>query len=189
MAEKQAGSSSSTSGSTSLVSKNFTSRVLSVADEYGALTSSTSGQTTTISGSLDQLFSAVEGASKGIFTECAVKTIPGAGCVNSGLMSLLGRVSYSTSLDLNQPSTITGTATGTPQGTSQQVTGTQGGNSFALSQFTAKFFIWAAKPTKQQPALVTIRKRCRRSSCSNEEPGHNASRWRDIREGSHTSRT
>jgi hypothetical protein len=150
MAEKQAGSSSSTSGSTSLVSKNFTSRVLSVADEYGALTSSTSGQTTTISGSLDQLFSAVEGASKGIFTECAVKTIPGAGCVNSGLMSLLGRVSYSTSLDLNQPSTITGTATGTPQGTSQQVTGTQGGNSFALSQFTAKFFIWAAKPTKQQ---------------------------------------
>jgi hypothetical protein len=146
-AEKQAGS-SSTSGSTSLVSKNFTSRLLSVANEYGALTSSTSGQTTTISGSLDQLFAAIGGVSKGVFTECAVKTIPGVWCVRSGLMNFLGRVSYSTSLDLNQPSTITGTATGTAAGTAQQVTGTQGGNSFALSQFTAKFFIWAHKPAK-----------------------------------------
>jgi hypothetical protein len=151
-AEKQEGSSSSTSGSTSAVSKNFTSRLLSVADEYGALTSSTSGQTTTVSGSLDQLLAAIEGASKGAFTECAVKTIPGVWCVRSGAMSFLGRLSYSTSLDLNQPSTITGTATGTatttPQGTTQQVTGTQGGNSFALSQFMAKFFIWAQKPAK-----------------------------------------
>ena len=146
--EKQAGSTSSTSGSTSLVSKNFTSRLLSVADEYGALTSSTSGQTTTISGSLDQLFTAVEHASSGVFVECAVKTIPGVWCVSSGLMNFLGRVSYSTSLDLNQPSTVTGTATGTVQGTVQQVTGTQGGNTFALSQFTAKGFIWAAKPKK-----------------------------------------
>jgi len=151
-AEKQAGSSSSTSGSTTLVSKNFTSRLLSVANEYGALTSSTSGQTTTISGSLDQLFSAVGGVSKGAFTECAVATIPGVWCVRSGLLNFLGRASYSTSLDLSQPSTITGTAAGmsttTAQGTSQQVTGTQGGNSFALSQFTAKFFIWAQKPAK-----------------------------------------
>jgi len=151
-AEKQSGSSSSTAGSTDLISKNFTSRLLSVADQYGALTSSTSGQTTTISGSLDQLFTAIEGVSKGEFTECAVRTVPGAGCVNSGLISFLGRVSYSTSLDLNQPSTITGTATGTAQGGAQQVTGTQGGNSFALSQFTAKFYIWAQQPTKQDLA-------------------------------------
>jgi hypothetical protein len=151
-AEKQAGSSSSTAGSTDLISKNFTSRLLSVADQYGALTSSTSGQTTTISGSLDQLFTAIEGASKGEFTECAVKTVPGAGCLNSGIVSFLGRVSYSTSLDLSQPSTITGTAAGTAQGGTQQVTGTQGGNSFALSQFTAKFYIWAQTPTKQDLA-------------------------------------
>jgi hypothetical protein len=147
--EKQAGSTSSTSGSTSLVSKNFTSRVLSVASEYGALTSSTSGQTTTVSGSLDQLFTAVEKASQGTFVECAVKTIPGVFCARSGAIDFLGRFSYSTSLDLNQPSTITGTATGTPQGGTQQVTGTQGTNSFTLSQFTSKFFIWAAKPSHQ----------------------------------------
>lgn len=147
--EKQTGSTSSTSGSTSLVSKNFASRVLSVASEYGALTSSTSGQTTTVSGSLDQLFTAVEKASQGTFVECAVKTIPGVFCARSGFIDFLGRFSYSTSLDLNQPSTITGTATGTSQGNAQQVTGTQGRNSFALSQFTSKFFIWAAKPTHQ----------------------------------------
>jgi hypothetical protein len=148
-AEKQTGSTSSTAGSTSLVSKNFTSRLLSVASEYGALTSSTSGQTTTVSGSLDQLFTAVEGASRGTIVECAVKIIPSALCVDSGAMNFLGRISYSTSLDLNQPSTITGTATGAAQGGAQQVTGTQGGNAFALSQFTSKFFIWAEKPTKE----------------------------------------
>jgi hypothetical protein len=38
-----------------------------VADEYGALTSSTSGQTTTVSGSLDQLFTAIEGLQKEYF--------------------------------------------------------------------------------------------------------------------------
>jgi hypothetical protein len=151
-AEKQAGSSSSTAGSTDLISKNFTSRLLSLASQYGALTSSTSGQTTTISGSLDQLFTAIEGVSKGEFTECAVRIVPGAGCVNSAVVSFLGRLSYSTSLDLNQPSTITGTATGTSQGGAQQVTGTQGGNSFALNQFAAKFHIWAQKPTKEDLA-------------------------------------
>ena len=147
--EKQAGSTSSTSGSTSLVSKNFTSRVLSIASEYGALTSSTSGQTTTVSGSLDQLFTAVEKASQGAFVECAVKTIPGVFCARSGAANFLGRFSYSASLDFSQPSTITGTATGTPGGTAQQVTGTQGRNSFSLSQFTTKVYLWAAKPSKE----------------------------------------
>ncbi|HVR27082.1 MAG TPA: hypothetical protein VMU26_27625 [Candidatus Polarisedimenticolia bacterium] len=149
VAEKQTGSASSTSGTTNLVSKNFTSRALSVANEYGALTSSTSGQTTTVSGSLDQLFTAIEHASKGTFVECAIKTIPGVFCVRSGALSFLGRLSYSASLDLNQPSTITGTAAGTAHGSTQQVTGTQGGNSFALSQFTSKFFIWAQKPSEK----------------------------------------
>jgi hypothetical protein len=148
-AQKQAGSTASTSGSTNLVSKNFTSRILSVASEYGALTSSTSGQTTTVSGSLDELFTAIEKPSKGTIIECALKTIPGALCVPSGALGFLGRFSYSASLDLNQPTTITGTATGTAQGGAQQITGTQAGNSFSLSQFTSKFFIWAAKPTQQ----------------------------------------
>jgi hypothetical protein len=147
--QKQTGSTTSTSGSTNLVSKNFTSRVLSVASEYGALTTSTSGQTTTVSGSLDELFTALEKPSRGTIIECALKTIPGALCVPSGAVGFLGRFSYSASLDLNQPTTITGTATGTAQGGAQQVTGTKAGNSFSLSQFTSKVFIWAAKPTQQ----------------------------------------
>jgi hypothetical protein len=187
-AEKQVGSTSSTSGSTSLVSKNFTSRLLSVADEYGALTSSTSGQTTTVSGSLDQLFTAIEHVSSGAFVECAVKTIPGVWCVRSGLMNFLGRLSYSTSLDLNQPSTITGTATGTVQGTAQQVTGTQGGNSFALSQFTAKGFIWAAKPKKEDllkawtdsadtPAATARQKLIDIQKAAGDDPGGAWQKW------------
>lgn len=64
-AEKQAGSSVSSSGSTSLVSKNFASEFFSLANEYGALSSSTSGQTTTLSGSLDGLFTPFAGALSG----------------------------------------------------------------------------------------------------------------------------
>ncbi len=47
---QQDGSSSGTGGSTNLTSKGMTSKVLSVASEYGALTQSVSGQTTTVQG-------------------------------------------------------------------------------------------------------------------------------------------
>lgn len=150
LAEKQLSSSVSTSGSTALVAKNFSSELLSIANEYGALTSSKSGQTTTIGGSLDQFLVALESNAKGVFTECAVQVVPRSPCVNSGLMEVLGRVSYSASLDLTQPSTISGTATGPASGGAQQVTGNQTGNGFGLSQFTAKIFVWGAKPTKAQ---------------------------------------
>ncbi len=148
--EKQAGSTSSTSGSTSLVAKNFTSRVLSLANEYGALTSSTSGQTTSVAGSLDQLFVGIEKATKGNFIECALKIVPGTPCIPSGAMTFLSRVSYSASLDSTQPSTIKGATTGSVQGGTQQVTDTQAGSSFSLSQFTAKFFLLAARPSQKE---------------------------------------
>lgn len=150
-AEKQAGSSLSSSGSTNLISKNFASELFSVANEYGALTSSTTGQTTTLSGSLDGLFSPFAGALGGSVSECAVAIVritPNPPpCLNSSFLNLLGRVNYSASLDLSQPSTITGAATGQASGGTQQVTGTQAGGNLALSQFTAKFLLWAVKPT------------------------------------------
>jgi hypothetical protein len=144
--EKQAGSSVSGAGSTNVVSKNFASEVFSAANEYGALTSSTSGQTTTLSGSIDRLFVPFAGGLSGLVSECAV-AIVNSSCVSSTLLNALGRVNYSASLDLSQPSTITGTATGQASGGTQQVTGTQGGSNFSLSQFTAKVLLWGAKPS------------------------------------------
>jgi hypothetical protein len=145
--EKQAGSAVSSSGTTNVISKNLTSSLLSVASEYGALTSSTSGQTTTVSGTLDQLLVPFEKSSNGLISDCAVALIKKAACVNSALLDVLGKVSYSASLDASQPSTITGTATGQAMGGTQQVTGTQGSNNFSLSQFTAKFLVYAHKPS------------------------------------------
>jgi hypothetical protein len=146
-AEKQAGSSVSSSGSTNVVSKNFASELFSVANEYGALTSSTSGQTTTLSGSLDELFNPFAGGLSGLVAECAVEIVKPHFCVSSPLLNALSRVDYSASLDLSQPSTITGTATGQASGGTQQVTGTQGGSNFSLSQFTAKVLLWGGKPS------------------------------------------
>ncbi|MGA3131303.1 MAG: hypothetical protein ABSD59_10910 [Terracidiphilus sp.] len=145
--EKQAGSAVSSSGTTNVISKNLTSTLLSLSNEYGALTSSTSGQTTTVSGTLDQLVFPLEKHSDGLFSECAVALVAKAVCVNSNLLGVLGRVSYSAALDLNQPSTITGTATGQATGGAQQITGAQGGNSLGLSQFTAKYLVYAAQPS------------------------------------------
>jgi len=145
--EKQAGSSVSSSGSTNPIAKNFASSLFSVANEYGALTSSTTGQTTTLSGSLDQLFDPFAGGLNGMAAECAVEIVQRAVCVNSKFLNFLGRINYSASLDLSQPSTVTGTATGQASGGTQQVTGTQGGNNFSLSQFTAKILIFGGKPS------------------------------------------
>jgi len=145
--EKQAGSSVSGSGSTNPIAKNFASSLFSVANEYGALTSSTSGQTTTLSGSLDQLPSPFAGGLSGVAAECAVEIVQRSLCVNSKLLNFLGRINYSASLDLSQPSTITGTATGQASGGTQQVTGTQGGSNLSLSQFTAKILILGGKPS------------------------------------------
>lgn len=56
--KSQAGSSSTTGGSTNLVSKGTTAEILSVATEYGALSESTNNQTVTVQGTLDGPFQA-----------------------------------------------------------------------------------------------------------------------------------
>lgn len=146
--DKQSGASAGSSGTTNAISKNLTSSFLSIANEYGALTSSVSGQTTTLSGSLDQIPIAIEKNAKKL-PECAV-AITFSDCLPSGLVSFLGKVSYTASLNTSPSSGITGTASGSAQGGAQQVTGTQGGNSIGLSQFTAKFLAWHSKPTNSQ---------------------------------------
>jgi hypothetical protein len=184
--EKQAGSSVSSSGSTNVIPKNFTSSLLSIANEYGALTSSTSGQTTTISGSLDQLLSPFAGGLSGLAAECAVQIVKSPLCVDSTFLDVLGRVSYSASLDLSQPSTITGTTTGQASGGAQQVTGTQGGNNFSLTQFTAKLLLFGSKPSmgdlqtawaSKSPASDVVTKWAQVSGLINEKNKGKFAEW------------
>ena len=99
-----------------------------------------------MSGSLDGLYSPFAGGLNGFVSECAVALVKSS-CVSSTFLNLLGRVNYSVSLDLSQPSILTGTATGQASGGTQQVTGTQGASNFSLSQFTAKVLLWGAKPS------------------------------------------
>jgi hypothetical protein len=133
---QQNGASVSGSGSTNLVSKNVSSYVLSLASEYGALTETTSGQTTTLAGSLDGIPLALEAHSQGLFAECGAALV--GKCLPSKWFDSLGRVSYSIALNSTPGSQLTGTATGQPQGNSQQVTLNTQGNAVSVGQITSK---------------------------------------------------
>ena len=76
------------SGSTNLVSKPIAAQVLSLASDYGTLTQSTSGQTTTFSGSLDGVPLAVEAKSQGLFTECSANLLKTSVCLPSPWLTL-----------------------------------------------------------------------------------------------------
>jgi hypothetical protein len=143
---QQTGSSAGSGGSTNLVSKSLTSRVLSFASEYGALTESSSGQTTTISGSLDGIPLALEAHSAGLIAECPLNLIAQK-CVKSSWLNALGRLSYSVALNTTQASQLTGVANGAAQGTSQPVSFKSTGSAGTVSQVTGKVVILEGKVT------------------------------------------
>jgi hypothetical protein len=138
---QQDGTSASGSGTTSLLSKNLTSHLLSVASEYGALTESTSGQTTTLSGSLDGIPMALEANSKGLFTECGVGVLQEGKCLPTKWFNSLGRVSYSVGINSSSGSALSGTATQSAQGNAQQASVASTSNSFSVSQITGKVIL------------------------------------------------
>jgi hypothetical protein len=129
------------SGSTSLISKNFTSHILSFASEYGALTQSTNGQTTTVNGSLDGIPLAIEAHSQGLFAECGANLSKGSKCLPSKWFDSLGRISYSFALDSSPGSQLTGTTVGQPQGTTQQVALNTNGTALRVSQISTKIVL------------------------------------------------
>jgi len=142
---QQNGSSTGSGGTTNLVSKNLTSKVLSLASEYGALTQSSSGQTTTFSGTLDGIPIALEAHSDGLVTECPLNLMHRK-CLNSGFLNVLGRISYSVAFNTSQSTQLTGMANGPVQGSSQPVSVTSNGTT-AVGQITAKYVIF-------QPAVA-----------------------------------
>jgi hypothetical protein len=138
---------SGTSGSTNLISKNLTSHILSFASEYGAITQSTSGQTTTVNGTADGIPLALAGHTQGLFAECGANILPGSKCLPSKWFNSLGRISYSLSLDSTPGSTLSGTAVGASQGNAQQVSVKTTATPISVSQIIGKVVLIQPRST------------------------------------------
>lgn len=142
---QQNGASSGTGGSTNLTSKGLTSKVLSVASEYGALTQSVSGQTTTVQGTFAGVPLVLLG--KGLLVDCKTKIFAITPCVSHNVVEKLTNFSYSVAFD-NNPNSTTATATpvGTSTTTAQQIKVT--GTSHSISAFSFKWVALSKKPTE-----------------------------------------
>jgi len=143
---QQDGASSGTGGSTNLTSKGLASKVLSVASEYGALTQSVSGQTTTVQGTFAGVPLVLFG--KGLLVDCKTKIFAVTPCISHKLVDTLTNFSYSVSFENNPNSTTaTGTAVGgTTNGTVQQVNVTA--KSRSINAFSFKWVAISKKPTE-----------------------------------------
>lgn len=137
---QQNGSSAGSGGATNLVSKGLASRVLSLANEYGALTQTSAGQTTTVSGTLDGIPLALGSNTQDLVAECPLNLV-GTPCVRSGVLDVLGRISYSVAMNTTQASQLKGTATGGVSGTAQAVNVQSAGSAATVGQITGKFVI------------------------------------------------
>ena len=152
---QQEGSNSGSGGSTSLTAKGLSSKILSIATEYGALTQSTSQQTTTASGSFGGVPAALH--HQGYFSECTTRILAMTPCLRSGFLDQMSRISYSISFPAGATSSTTvATPMGTATGTAQAVTTTSQDNS--VSAFGLKWVIIQAplSQTAVTAALKTI---------------------------------
>jgi hypothetical protein len=143
---QQDGSSSGTGGSTNLTSKGMTSKVLSVASEYGALTQSVSGQTTTVQGTFAGVPLVLLG--KGLLVDCKTKIFAITPCVSHKVVDELTNFSYSASFENNPNSTTaSGTAVGGPtNGMAQQVNVSS--NTRSISAFSFKWVAISKRPSE-----------------------------------------
>lgn len=138
--QTQTGANASNSGTTNLVSKNLSPLLLSMASEYGGMTQSTSGQTTTFSGTLSGIPLATESHTGiAMFAECTAKVRP---CIDPTTLDWLSKFSYSVALSTGGTAAGSGTA-GTGQGNAQPVTlsGTGSASNYNVTQVTGKFAI------------------------------------------------
>lgn len=135
---QQTGASVGSGGTTNLVSKNITSRLLSLANEYGAIKESSNGDTTSVSGSLDGIPLALAGRTQDLFTECPLN-IKTTKCLSSSTLDFLGRFSYSLAFNTAKASQLSGVPAGLQQGSTQPVTIKSTGTPATVSQITGKF--------------------------------------------------
>jgi hypothetical protein len=149
---QQSGSSSGTGGSTSATSKGLSSKLLSIASEYGALSQSINSQTTTVQGSLAGVPLAL--GNKGVLVDCSTKILAITPCVHHEMVDSLSRFSYSVSFNGPTSSTsVTGTATGSATGTSQPVK--VSGSDRSVTAFSAKAILIPGKPDQTALSKAT----------------------------------
>src|SRR5581483_3981889 len=131
-----------TGGSTNLVSKGTTAKVISLAAEYGALTESINKQIVTVQGSLD-------GVPAALVRHHVVEYCPAGGasnCVDGGVLEALRRVSYAVSFDTSQSAqTVSGTPSASAAGAAQPVAFTADGHS--ITSAGVRFVLWNARDT------------------------------------------
>lgn len=138
--DKQAGASTGVGGSTNLVSKGSTAKVLSIAAEYGALTESVNKQVVTVQGSLDGVPAALVRHS--LFAYCPTSSAPD--CVSNTLVETLRRISYAVSFDTSQSAqSVSGTASGPAQGAAQPATFTA--DEHSITGATVRLVAWNAR--------------------------------------------
>lgn len=138
----QTGAPTGSNGTTSAVSKPITP--LSLATEYGGITSSTSNQTTTFQASLDGIPAAF--GSKGLVPYCWSPVITIPGCVESSTLQALSRIGVGvTANTAGSSQSVKGTAAPS-QGTAQQASlSTAGTTGLSFSGAIAKFTILRGK--------------------------------------------
>jgi len=129
--DKHAGSTTGIGGSTNLVAKGTTAKVLSFAAEYGALTQTVNKQVVTVQGSLD-------GVPAALVRQRVLPYCPTAArspdCIHSGVFAALRRVSYGVSFDTSASAQQTiGTPSGAPSGPAQPVTFDADGHSIVAA--------------------------------------------------------
>ena len=139
--DKQAGSSAGAGGTTNLVTKGMTARILSVAAEYGALTSSVNKQIVTLQGSLDAVPALL--VRHNLLPYCPAGDVSSR-CAHSGAFDLLRRFSYGVSFDTSQDAqTVTAAPTGDAHGGAQPVTFEASGST--LAGVSGRVIVWNAR--------------------------------------------
>jgi len=109
--DKQSGASAGTGGSTYLVSKGTTAKILSIAAEYGALTQTVNKQLVTVQGSADAIPAVL--IRHNLVRYCPTRGTPD--CASSTLIQTLQRFSYAVSFDTGGSAQVV-SATGTTAG-------------------------------------------------------------------------
>lgn len=139
----QTGAPTGSPGTTSAVSKATT--ISSLASEYGGITSSTSNQTVTFQTTLDGIPRVL--VDHGKMPYCWSESIVITGCQNGDKLANLNRIGLGVTLNTSNPSqSLTGTATGASNGTTQQVSINANGESRpSLSSAFAKFTLIKGK--------------------------------------------
>jgi hypothetical protein len=110
--DKQSGASAGTGGSTNLVSKGTTAKILSVAAEYGALTETVNKQLVTVQGSADAIPAVL--IRHNLVRYCPTRGTPD--CASSTLIQTLQRFSYAVTFDTGASTQIVSSTASTSAG-------------------------------------------------------------------------